>query len=72
MSVLNATDITYETRVSEIGEAWAFIIDKLDGLDMHSIELVSQWWKPEGALDSEEWQDTIKVKVSGRMLEEKS
>jgi len=66
MAALGKHDITHSTRVTELAEAWAFVMDKLDGLDLHSIELRAQHWRQD---DDDEWQDTILVRVSGRVEE---
>ena len=64
--MLGAQDITHSTRVKELSEAWAFVMEKLDGLDLLSINITAQDWRRD---DDEEWVETFLVKVSGRVEE---
>lgn len=68
MTRLGAVDVAHTTRVESLAEAWAFVMEKLEGIDLHSIKIVAQDWRLE---DSDEWHDTFLVTVSGR-VEEKS
>lgn len=63
---LQAVDIKQTTRVTVLAEAWVFVMDKLEGLDLHSINITAQDWKAD---DSSDWVNTFLVEVSGRMKE---
>ena len=58
-------DIKHSTRVTELSDAWAFVMEQLEGIDLHQIEITAQSWRNE---DDEDWTDTYLVEVSGRVL----
>lgn len=68
MTRLGSVDVTHTTRVETLSEAWGFVMEKLEGLDLHKIEMTAQDWKQD---DGDDWHDTYLVTVSGR-VEEKS
>jgi hypothetical protein len=63
---LGATDIEYSTRVTELTNAWSFIMEKLEGLEVLQISITAQDWKHE---DDDTWTDTFLVKACGRVKE---
>lgn len=63
---LGAVDVEFTTRVLTLPEAWTFVMEKLEGLEVLTVEITAQEWRAE---DDAEWTDTFKVAVCGRQPE---
>lgn len=58
------TDVTFSTRATELTDAWAFVMEKLEGHELLEINITAQDWRQE---DGDDWVETFLVSVQVRL-----